>query len=122
MTLSRTTWLLAALGGVVALVLLVVAWLHGARAGQGTLVVAVDDAALEVTVAGQGVVRQVTGPEELHLPAGRYEVWCSGKARPGRSLWVDVPAGGTAEASPPSPVPVRPPPRPFVVLARGDEE
>jgi Protein kinase domain len=41
--------------------------------GMGTLTLDVDEA-IEVTVAGKGFVHQESGPRELRLPPGRYDV------------------------------------------------
>jgi tetratricopeptide (TPR) repeat protein len=120
---ARARWLrrlviLAAVAGLVLAV--VVLLLMSRRAGEGTLDVQLADESLEVVIAGVGVVRRQNGSGEVVLPAGRYEVWCGSEGRAGRSLWVDVPAGGEVEAHPASPL-LASAAKPFVILPTDDE-
>jgi hypothetical protein len=110
-------WLVAVLAGcaVLGVVLL------GRRSEQGILVVEAGPD-VEVIVAGHGAVWREKGSCRLSVPAGRYEVWCLWKGRAGRSLWAQVRAGGEEEVRPASPAPVRPAPRPFVVVSRDEPE
>src|SRR5262249_11734151 len=109
-------WLLAALAGCSGIVLVGVFLALGSHRQSGKLLVEAGPD-VEVVVAGEGVVHRQTGPGDVPLPAGRYEVWCSANNRIGPSLWVDVPTGGEAEAQPATPGPAGP----FVILAREDE-
>ncbi len=84
--------------------------------GLGTLTLDVDDA-IEVTVAGQGVVHQGTGPCELRLGPGRYDVWAVKDGRVLHEETLTLPRFGQLEVSVHTPA-EKGRTKPFVIPAR----
>jgi serine/threonine protein kinase len=84
--------------------------------GLGTLTLDVDDA-IAVTVAGQGVVHRCTGPSELRLGPGRYDVRAVQEGRLLREENLTLPRFGQLEVSVRSPA-GQAPTKPFVIPAR----